>query len=190
MDIFSAIENRRSCRDFLPDRVDGEAIDRILAAASWAPSPLNSQPWEFIVITDPAKKGEIFDEANRCCQWAIQESGWKWLGTYKMDFLNQAPVIIAIVGDPKKTGMDMFQQEGTVGYQLACAAAVQNMLLTAHALDLGSLWFTLFDKDALRKILDIPPEKTPVSLVCIGKPEKTPAPVPRKNVKEKTTTIP
>ena len=68
MDIFSAIENRRSCRDFLPDRVDGEAIDRILAAASWAPSPLNSQPWEFIVITDPAKKGEIFDEANRCCQ--------------------------------------------------------------------------------------------------------------------------
>ena len=84
----------------------------------------------------------------------------------------------------------MFQQEGTVGYQLACAAAVQNMLLTAHALDLGSLWFTLFDKDALRKILDIPPEKTPVSLVCIGKPEKTPAPVPRKNVKEKTTTIP
>jgi len=190
MDIFSAIEKRRSCREFLPDPVDGEAIDRILASASWAPSPLNSQPWEFIVITDPAKKGEIFNEGNRCCQWAIQESGWKWLGTYKMDFLKQAPVIIAVVGDPKKTGMDMFQSEGTVGYQMACAAAIQNMLLTAHALGLGSLWFTLFDKDALRKILEIPPEKTPVSLVCIGKPEKMPESVPRKNVKEKTTTIP
>lgn len=189
MDIFEAMEHRRSCRKFLPETVDEKAIERILQAGAWAPSPLNAQPWQFIVIRAEEKKQEIFDEAERCRKWAIGESGWNWLDTYKVDFLKQAPVLIAVAGDPKKTGMDMFQQEGTVGYQHACAAAIQNMLLAAHAIGLGSLWFTLFDKGELRKILGIPEEKTPLALVCIGKPEKPTGKVPRKKVQEKTTYI-
>ena len=85
---------------------------------------------------------------------------------------------------PKKTGMDMFQEEGTIGYQHACAAAIQNMLLSAHALGLGSLWFTLFDKAPMRMILDIPEEKTPIALVCIGKPAGDVQPVPRKSLEK------
>lgn len=189
MDLFTAIENRRSCRQFLPDAVSAADLERILTAAAWAPSPLNSQPWQFVVVTDDKKKQEIFDEAQRCRQWAMEQSGWKWLGSYSVDFLHQAPAIIAVVGDPKKTGMDMFQEEGTVGYQLACAAAIQNMLLAAHALDLGSLWFTLFDKAEMRKILDIPEDRTPISLVCIGRTADTPRPVPRKEAAAKTTYI-
>jgi len=185
MDLFSALENRRSCRKFLDEPVKNETIENILKAAAWAPSPLNTQPWQFIVITSQGKKEEIFSEAERCCKWAVEASGWKWLNSYKVDFLKEAPVLIAVVGDPKKTGVDMFQEEGSVGYQLACAAAIQNMLLAAHALDLGSLWFTFFDKQEIRKILDIPDNKTPISLVCIGKTESTPATTPRKNVKEK-----
>ena len=189
MDIFAAIESRRSCRNFLSAPVDLADIERILEAAAWAPSPLNTQPWEFIVITAEEKKTEIFEEAERCKAWAIDQSGWKWLNSYALDFLKQAPVVIAVVGDPQKTGVDQFQTEGTVGYQLACAAAIQNMLLAAHALDLGSLWFTFFDKSELRKILDIPAEKTPVSLVCIGKTDQPPPSVPRKDVSKKTTYI-
>ncbi|MCG6910538.1 MAG: nitroreductase family protein [Deltaproteobacteria bacterium] len=79
----------------------------------------------------------------------------------------------------------MFQEEGGVGYQLACAAAIQNMLLSAHALGLGSLWFIFYDKKALRQILGIPDNRTPVSLICIGKPADQPAATPRKDVKEK-----
>ena len=86
---------------------------------------------------------EEFD-AERCRAWAIEQSGWAWLGKYKTDFLLQAPVSVAVVGDPKKSGMDMFQKEGAVGYQLACAAAIQNMMLAAHALDLGSDHETAF----------------------------------------------
>ena len=138
------------------------------------------------MITGPAKKQEIYEEAERCRAWAIEESGWKWLNGYKTDFLLQAPVLVAVVGDPKKSGMDMFQKEGTVGYQLACAAAIQNMMLAAHALGLGSLFFTLFDKDQLRRILDISEDKTPVALVCIGKPKESQVPVPRKDIKAKT----
>ena len=189
MDLFSAIQTRSSCRQFLPDAVAKETIEQILAAGIRAPSPLNAQPWQFIVITSPEKKQAILDEAERCRSWAIEQSGWTWLNKYKTDFLMQAPVLVAVVGDPKKSGMDRFQEDGPVGYQLACAAAIQNMLLAAHALDLGSLFFTLFDKSRLRHILDISEEKTPVALVCIGKPGEPQKAVTRKDVREKTIYI-
>ncbi|MBE9594062.1 MAG: nitroreductase family protein, partial [Proteobacteria bacterium] len=51
MDVFEAIKERRSYRNFLPDSISEEAIEKILEAAIWAPSPLNTQPWEFVIIT-------------------------------------------------------------------------------------------------------------------------------------------
>ena len=186
MELFSAIETRTSCREFLNDPIDKPTIQRVLAAGARAPSPLNTQPWQFIVITGQEKKQAIYGEAERCRKWAIEQSGWKWLGSYKQDFLLQAPVLVAVVGDPKKSGMDIYQEEGALGYLLACAAAIENMLLAAHALDLGGLFFTLFDKAHLRRILNIPDGKTPVALVCIGKPAGPLKPVPRKAIEEKT----
>jgi len=81
----------------------------------------------------------------------------------------------------------MFMEEGPSGYQHACAAAIQNMLLTAHALGLGALWFTFFDKKQIREILDIDEKKTPVALICLGKPDGKLTAMPRKDVKEKTS---
>jgi nitroreductase len=153
MDFFSAIETRTSCRAFLGDPIDKPTVLKILAAGARAPSPLNTQPWQFVVITGQARKQAVFEEAERCRKWAIEKSGWKWLGSYKTDFLLQAPVLVAVVGDPDKSGMDTFQEEGRIGYLLGCAAAIQNMLLAAHALDLGSLFFTMFDKANIRRIL-------------------------------------
>ena len=189
MDLFAAMKERRSCRNFLTEKVEEAAMEKILEAATWAPSPLNSQPWEFIVVTNQAAKEKIFSEGERCRKWALEKSGWKWLGSYQLDFLRSAPVIIAVVGDPKKSGADMFTEEGPMGYQAACAAAIQNMHLAAHALGLSSLWFTLFDKKAMREILSISTEKTPLALICIGKPKASSASVPRREVKEKTTYI-
>ena len=186
MDLFSAIDTRTSCRQFLPDPVDRATIEKILAAGIRAPSPLNTQPWQFIVITSPSIKQAIHEEAERCREWAIETSGWKWLKNYQADFLVKAPVLVAVVGDPQKSGVDMFQEDGPVGYLLACAAAIQNMLLAAHALDLGSLFFTFFDKKRMRRILDVPDTKTPVALVCIGRPESNANPVPRKSLDDKT----
>jgi 5,6-dimethylbenzimidazole synthase len=187
MDLFTAIKERRSCRDFLSEKVDEATIEKILEMGTWAPSPLNSQPWEFMVITNQEIKEKIFAEGERSRKWALEKSGWKWLGSYALDFLRSAPVMIVVVGDPKKTGVDMFMEEGPMGYQAACAAAIQNMHLTAHALGLGSLWFTLFEKKALKEILGIPPEKIPLALICIGKPGSSQTPPPRKGAKEKTT---
>ncbi|RLB44129.1 MAG: nitroreductase [Deltaproteobacteria bacterium] len=189
MDVFEAIKGRRSCRSFLEESIPEETIIKIIEAGTWAPSPLNAQPWEFIVIEDQTTKEKIFEEAERCRNWGLETSGWKWLGKYRVDFLKSAPVLIAVVGDPKKTGLDAFLEEGNVGYQYACAAAIQNMHLAAHALGLGTLWFTLYDKKNMRAILEIPPEKNPVSILCLGKPAgETPA-SPRKDVSSKVRFI-
>ena len=185
MELFDAIRGRRSCRSFTGQAVEAEKIAQILEAGLWAPSPLNAQPWEFVVITSAVVKDRILAEAERCRAWAVQASGWKWLGAYDAGFLKQAPVIVAVVADPKKSGVDMFQEGGGVGYQHACAAAIQNMLLAAHALGLGSLWFTFFDKDPVRAILEIPPEKNPLALICLGRPAEEIKPVPRKGLEKK-----
>jgi nitroreductase len=186
MELFTAIRERRSCRSFSTDPVDEKTINHLLEAAGWAPSPLNAQPWQFIVVTGEGKRMAVFDEADRCRRWAVDKSGWKWLDAYSVEFLKKVPVIIAVVGDPKKTGVDMLQSDGTVGYQHACAAAIQNMLLAAHAMGLGSLWFTLFDRTAMGKIFEISENNTLIALVCIGKPEKPLTSVPRKDVTQKT----
>ena len=185
MEVFEAIKGRRSCRNFLGEPIPRETVMKIIEAGTWAPSPLNAQPWEFIVIENEEIKGRIFEEADRCRNWGLETSGWKWLGRYRVDFLKSAPVLIAVIGDPKKTGLDAYLEEGGVGYQYACAAAIQNMHLAAHALGLSTLWFTLYDKKNMREILGIPPEKNPVSIVCLGKPTAhIPAP-PRKDAKDK-----
>lgn len=189
MDVFTAMKERRSCRSFSTEPVGDDVIEKVLEAAVWAPSPLNAQPWHFIVITSQEVKERIFVEADRCRQWALEKSGWKWLGGYDMGFLKAAPVLIVVVGDPKKTGVDMFQDEGGVAYQHGCAAAVQNMLLAAHAQGLGTLWFTFFDKKNMREILGIEPEKTPLSLICLGRPEGEPAPASRKEPAKVSTYV-
>jgi len=189
MDIFTAINERRSCRKFLPEPIDGEIIEKILKAAARAPSPLNLQPWEFIVITNHEIKNKIHAEAIRCKAWALEKSGWNWIGGYKVDFLKSAPVIVAVVGDPKKSGVDMFMEGGSTGYQHACAAAIQNMLLAAHASGLGGIWFTFFDKEPVREILGIDAQKTPIALICLGRPDGDPTAMPRKDVREKTSYI-
>lgn len=186
MDVLTAIKERRSCRSFAKDPISKEILDQVLEAATWAPSPLNAQPWNFVVITAEEVKNNIITEAERSREVAIEKSGWGWLGKYSVEFLRAAPVAVAIVGDPKKSGVDQFMEGGAKAYEHACAAAVQNLLLAAHALGLGTLWFTMFDRDQLGKILDLPQGKTALALVYLGKPAADPVPAPRKAVADKT----
>ena len=169
MELFEAIHGRCSCRDFSPDPVDKKVILKILEAGIRAPSPLNLQPWEFLVIQNKKIIDAIYNEAARCKKWGEEVSRWGWLGKYSVEFLKTVPVMILVIGNPKKTGLDAFFEEGNAGYQYACAAAIQNMHLAAYALGLNTLWFTLYDKKNIRKILNIPDDKNPLSIVCLGK---------------------
>lgn len=182
MDVFSAIKGRRSCRDFLPDPLEDRDVVRIIEAGSWAPSPKNAQPWEFIVIRNEEIKQKIYEEAEERRKWFLEKGGWKWLGKYSVDFLLKVPVIVVVVGDPEKTGVDKFLQGDGMGYQRACSAAVQNMLLAAHALGIASLWFSIYESEMIRRILEIEFPKVPMAVVCLGKAAGEPSKPGRKDI--------
>ena len=70
-------------------------------------------------------------------------------------------MITSVAGNPKKSGVDQFMEGGARAYEHACSAAVQNMMLTAHALGIGSVSFTLFDRDKLQEILGLTSDQGP-----------------------------
>ncbi len=184
MELWDAIRNRRSCRKFSPQPVKEEDLQKIIEAGTWAPSPANNQPWEFVILTNQGIKEQLHAACLDSKEEAFQKSGWRWLGKYEIDFLARTPMIIAVLGDPAKTGVDQFIGETRDGYRYACAAAIQNMLLMAHSLGLAGLWYTLFDQKTVKGLLGAPEDRTVCALVCLGKPGAEPLQTPRKPVDE------
>jgi nitroreductase len=189
MELWDAIRGRRSCRKFTTQQIKEEELQRILEAGAWAPSPANSQPWEFVILTNREIKGQLHAACIKTKEEAFEKSGWRWLGKYEIDFLLEAPMILAVVGDPAKTGVDQFLGYGSDGYKYACAAAIQNMLVMAHSLGLAGLWYTLFDQKTIKGLLNVPEERMVCALVCLGKPGAEPLQTPRKPVDEITRRI-
>lgn len=186
MELFEAIRKRRSCRKFAPGEIPPADMAKILEAATWAPSPANNQPWEFIVVTSPEVKARIAEASLATKKMLFEKSGWKWVERYDVGFLRECPALVLVIGDPKRSGAHVFLADSIPGYQHACAAAVQNMLLAAEALGYGSLWFSLFEKAPIREILGIAPGLDPLSFVCLGRPAEKPIETPRTSFAEKT----
>jgi hypothetical protein len=84
MEFQEVIRARRSCRSFDPSAVAQEQLSAILDAGQWAPSPLNLQPWEFIVITDPEKKMRIREAGEEARQSVVDSDGPGWVNKYRL----------------------------------------------------------------------------------------------------------
>ncbi len=189
MDIFTAIKGRRSYRGYLSKPVEEEKLNAILEAGQWAPSVMNLQPWKFLIVKNPEMKARLKVSCQETLGKIYEASGWKWVSKFKIDFLTEAPVIIVIAGDPKKTGADQFLPGRGTGYAFSCCAAIQNMHLAAHALGLGSLWFSLFETDKIKQLLNIPDELDVVSMIVLGYPASSAAAINRKPLEEMVTFI-
>jgi 5,6-dimethylbenzimidazole synthase len=170
MDVIEALLNRRSCRHFISRPVEKEKIMEILKCANFAPSPANKQPWEFIVTTNAKYNLELNNKVEAARAKLASKSGWQWLSTYRVNFITEAPVLIVVSGDPERNGAEQFLDEPGKGYEHACCAAIQNMLLAAHGLGLATLWLSLFEKQDARRIFGIAEKKDPVAIVCLGYP--------------------
>ena len=179
MDFKDLVKSRRSCRSFESTAVSEEQLDAILDAGQWAPSPLNLQPWEFIVVAEPEMKKRIRQVGEQARQQVIDGGGPGWAKKYSMEFLEHAPVLIVVVSNPRKGGLGGFFGQ-TLGAMQAACACVQNMMLAAADLGLGSLWFTFFDPEAARAVLGVPVDKEVVAVVPIGQPDQPLEPPPRK----------
>lgn len=151
MDVFEAMKKRHSVRSFDPLReVPEDLVEEVLRCACLAPSAGNVQPWRFTVVRDGKVKEALTAAA---------------LG---QRFVAQAPVVIVVCADLEahagsygKRGVELYSIQDT-------AAAVQNMLLAATALGLGSCWVGAFREDEAARVLDLPSHLRPLALVPLG----------------------
>jgi nitroreductase len=158
MDVFDAIQNRRSVRRFKKDQpVEEEKLQKVLEACIAAPSAHNGQPWELIVIS------------NKDVLKAIAKE------TAYGQFLTGVPMGVAIVLDPKVS--ETF-------YMVDGGILTQNFALAAHALGLGTCWVGTMNRDKVKQLLGIPADKYLLTVLPLGYPDgKFPA-IPRKPLKE------
>ncbi len=167
MDLYQALNERRSVRKYTNDPVEPEKLARILEAARVAPSWKNLQCWKFIVVKDPERKKQLAEslpETNPARR-AIGET---------------APVVIVLCADPEASGL----QDGKEYYLLDAGLAMQQLILAAHAEGLGTCWVALFDEGKARPACAVPGEFRIVAITPLGVPEKQPGEKPRKELGE------
>jgi nitroreductase len=170
MDFRELVKTRRSCRSFDSAEITEEQLASILAAGQWAPSPMNALPWEYILITDAEMKAQIRKVAEEAKQAVLENNGPGFAAKYDMGFLEEAPLVIAVVFDPAKKGLgDFFNQK--YGALQAASACVQNMMLAAAEYGLGTLWFTWFDPEKMQAALNIPANLEIAAVIPMGKPK-------------------
>jgi len=137
-----AIAARRSIRRFKKDPIPREAIDKILLAGSLAPSAKNRQPWRFTVV-EGAKRDEMIEEMRAAI--AAREQEGEDVGSSKgtLGSMGQAPVTV-FVHNPAGCHPWLAREANASWLELAdvqsIGAAIENMLLTAQDLGIGSLW--------------------------------------------------
>ena len=149
MDLFEAIHTRRSIRQYTDKEIPADQVQKLLAAAMRAPSAGDARPWQFILVTDPDKKKRVKD-----------------VHPY-VGMIAKAPLGILICGDLKKEKYPGFWPQD-------CSAAMQNLLLAAHASGLGAVWTGIYPMEdrvqKFSKIFGLPEQIIPFGFAVMGWP--------------------
>ncbi|NNL59676.1 MAG: nitroreductase [Nitrosopumilus sp.] len=162
-DLFAVMSKRRSTRKFSDKPVETTKIDKIIAAADTAPTAGNFQGFEIFYVKSPEKKKLLVDACN------------------KQPYVN-APVVLAFCKNPSRVKFDFPDYVlKKFAIQDATLAAGYSQL-AAQALGLSSIWIGMFDEQKVMDVLGT--DLVPSSLLCIGYPEQTKFPKPRRNLKD------
>ena len=186
---FFDLANRQRAHRFLrPDPVSEEMIERILEAATKAPSAQNTQPWEFVVVQDADVRAQLAEHAQKLWEGSARELSRPDVDTYQWSHTDawatgafaEAPVIIVVCGDLR--AMDATRLGSSI------FPAVQNILLGALDLGLGSLLATLpvVTVEDARRIVGLPDHLLPLASIPIGHPVRALKPPTRIPFAEKT----
>ncbi|MCC6382583.1 MAG: nitroreductase family protein [Dehalococcoidia bacterium] len=196
-DLWEALYTQNAMRYFRPDPVPDELVWKVIDAAIRAPSGTNLQPWGFVVVRDDALRSHVAACVRERLLGTEQMRGFIQQGAQSKDrttrllmtgvnhiaeHFDSAPVFIVPclhnVTSPAREGL----LAGSSIYQ-----AVQNLLLAARGLGLGTLMTTLqVTVPDLAERLKLPENTTPVALIPLGYPARNFAPVKRKPAEEVT----
>ncbi|MHB0977596.1 MAG: nitroreductase family protein [Candidatus Aquicultorales bacterium] len=188
MDLFKAINNRRSIRKYDGTPVPRQDVDKILELAIRAPSGANSQPWSFVVVEDKeligAMKEAVQDKLEEIVTWdeAKGLEGKVMAYARYFTFFDSAPTVIAVFGCEAPSVISSVmaahgQPRKINSAKQSCGAAIQNILLAAEALGYGACWMTgptIADAAITKMLGKDENEWFLVALVPIGKPVENP----------------
>lgn len=152
MELFEAIHTRRSIRKYQNKEIPDDLIRKLLAAAMMAPSTGDARTWQFVLVTDSDKKNKI-----------------KEVHPY-VGMITKAPLGILVCGDLSKEKFPGFWPQD-------CSAAMQNLLLAAHASGLGAVWTGIHPIEdrivKFKEIFGLPEHIMPLGLAVTGWPAQT-----------------
>ena len=173
--LYEAIYKRRDMRHFITKPIDPEKLGRILDAAHHAGSVGYMQPWNFLVITDPAVKNKIalnFKNANEEAAQKFSGDRQKLYNSLKLEGIQDAPVNICVTCDRTRFGPNVLGRSTVFETDLfSTCCAVQNLWLAARAEGIAVGWVSILSHDQLKEDLDIPDHIQPVAYLCIGHTE-------------------
>ncbi len=163
---FFCVQKRKSIRAYKNDIVSEEDIHTLLEAARWAPSAGNKQPVEIVIVKSVEQKEKLIEGAN----------GQKFIG--------QVPVVFVICANLDRSSARYGERGATLYAIQDAAAATQNILLMATALNYGTVWVGAFDEKVVSSILNLPANVRPLAIIPIGRAVKDPPPRPRREIDE------
>ena len=173
--LYEAIYKRRDMRHFISKPVDPEKLGRVLDAAHHAGSVGYMQPWNFLVITDPAVKNKIalnFKSANEEAAQKFSGDQQKLYNSLKLEGIKDAPVNICVTCDRTRFGPNVLGRNTVFETDLfSTCCAVQNLWLAARAEGLAVGWVSILSNEQLKEDLDIPDHIQPVAYLCVGHTE-------------------
>jgi nitroreductase len=178
MDVLEAIKNRRSIRKYKSDPVDDRTVETVLEAARLAPSWANTQCWRFIVVRDDNTRAQIAGTIVANPDLGSNPS---------LNAIKTAPVLIVACAEKGTSGCfqgQMVTDKGDSWLMFDVALAMENLVLAATSLGLGTVHVGLFDAQKVACILRVPDKFCVVEMTPLGYPEFQPKPRPRKELPE------
>lgn len=177
MELFEAIESRRSIRRYKDAPVEEEKLQAVLDAVNRAPSWANMQCRRMVIVKDRGMREQI--SALSYVEAFFAPKGYKTNPSKQA--LAEAPVVIVLCADPENSGTLWGQHY----YLVDCGIAAQNLMLAARGLGLGTVYVGVYDEEKVKELMNIPAQVRVVGLFPLGYPaeEKAVGP-PRKTLSE------
>jgi nitroreductase len=160
-----AMQSRRSIRRYAPEAVDDGLVRELIDLARHAPSSLGAQPWQFVVVRDPAIKRRLAATKNAYCPPEKRD--------FPADFLIDAPVIVIVCVEQRRAH-GRGRETGVI--------AAAHLQLAAHACGLGTVFLTAYESEGtglsseVAGVLSLPPDITPIAIIPMGYPAEVPDP--------------
>lgn len=182
--LLEVIQTRRSVRVYKKGKVTDEQLELILEAARWAPSGANTQPWEFVVTRDREKMKRIRQIYDNEWRQRKREDPVNYKGL-KKDYVGDVSVIVLVCGDARTKQVYLTTRQPADReklFQASIANAVQQMMLAAASMNLGTVWVSVREEvePELRQLFRVPTSLRLLWVVPIGHARSWPPAKPRR----------